>query len=854
MRTPRLSPAARLLLGLVGLLLALGLLAVPSPAVAADDDAPPALPDAGSPWFGPSLDWTSDSAADYEDRLGRSPSLYTQRVNYPLGDDDRTYLRQFVEQAATQGAVAVVSLEPVVPLTELTADDASDLADQLVELHDQLDTYFLVRFAPEMNGTWYAWAQQPLAYVDAFRTVADAVHDATPHAAMVWSPVYGAGYPYGAAYGDVDPDRVSEVETLDTDGNGRLDEGDDPYGPYWPGTDAVDWVGLTLYHFGPDRGRVDNDLDPAEGGRTGDEESSEGFELDRVPAEDAYVDRLEEQYNYVGDGDRTPFYERFAEANDLPMLVETGALWIPDDAGDPELDIKQGWWRQVFAAQAEYPLIRGYSWLEQERPEAEAQERVVDWRATRTDELTDALRPDLVDADVRMGPVTRVLDQQAANEATAQGRQPAPDEIGAEMGWIVFCVAFLAVAFVLAGAAGRWLPSWRYPDEHDPRDRRLDLFRGWIILAVVITHIEVASPYSYVTLNAVGAITGAEMFVLLSGVVLGMIYLPTVRKLGEWPTAVVMWRRARKQYVVALVVVMLVYLLGLLPFIDATVITTFTDRGTGENGEVVAGQVYDLYANAPRLFDYPPPWYAVQQFLLLEMGPWVFNIMGLFVVFSLVLPVIMFFVKRGLWWLVLAVSWALYVWNAVAEVHPLPSQFEAVFPLLTWQVAFTHGLVVGVYRRQITKALVSHAGKIACSVFVLGYAGALVWLWLAHTYGYSASPFPEGSYGWLYENAYTRVFLQPGRLLDLVLMVVVAYAVLTTMWKPIDKVIGWFWIPLGQASLYVFIVHVFFVLAVGNIPGLDRGSVWQGTLVHTAVLALIWLMVRKKFLFSVIPR
>ncbi|MDF9715397.1 OpgC domain-containing protein [Nocardioides sp. ChNu-99] len=848
----RRTPVVLACLGL--LLTLLSFVSAAPPAGAADDDAPPELPPAGSPWFGPGLTWTEDSAADYASRLGRTPSLYTQRVNYPLGDDDRTYLRQFVEQAATQGAVAVVSLEPVMPLVDLTDAHAADLADELVELHDDLDTYFLVRFAPEMNGTWYGWGQQPRSYVEAFRTVADAVHDATPHAAMVWSPVYGAGYPYGAAYGDVDPDRLAEVAELDTDGSGRLDEGDDPYGPYWPGPEAVDWVGLTLYHFGPDRGRIDNDLDPTEGGETGDVETSEGFELDRVPAEDAYRDRLEEQFNYVGDGERTPFYERFAEEFELPMLVETGALWIPDDAGDPELDIKQTWWRQVFEAEADYPLVRGYSWLEQRRPEAEADDRTVDWRATRTDELTAALRPDLLDSDTRLGPVTRVLDQEAGNEATAQGRLPDADDIGAEMGWIVFCVAVLAVLFALAGPAGRWLPSWRYPDEDDPRDKRLDLFRGWIILAVVITHIEVASPYSYITLNAIGAITGAEMFVLLSGIVLGMIYLPTVRKLGEWPTAVTMWRRARKQYVVALVVVMLVYLLGLVPFIDATVITTFTDRGTGEDGEVVTGQVYDLYANAPRLFDYPPPWYAVRQFLLLEMGPWVFNIMGLFVVLSLLLPVLMFLVKRGLWWLLLAISWGLYIWNAFDEVHPLPSQFEAVFPLPTWQIAFTHGLVLGVYRRQITRALLTRAGKIGCAVFVFGYAGSLVWLWLAHTYGYSASPFPEGAYGWLYDNAYTRVFLQPGRLLDLALMIIVAYAVLTTMWKPIDKVIGWFWTPLGSSSLYVFIVHVFFVLAVGNIPGLDRGSIWQGTLVHTAVLALIWLMVRKRFLFSVIPR
>lgn len=85
-------------------------------------------------------------------------------------------------------------------------------------------------------------------------------------------------------------------------------------------------------------------------------------------------------------------------------------------------------------------------------------------------------------------------------------------------------------------------------------------------------------------------------------------------------------------------------------------------------------------------------------------------------------------------------------------------------------------------------------------------------------------------------------------------MITCSYAVLTVAWKPINAVMGWLWIPLGQASLYVFIVHVFFVLAVANIPGLDRQSFWQGTLIHTAVIAVIYLMVRKRFLFSVIPR
>lgn len=849
-----MRPVARLTTLLALLLGALVLLAG-APASAADDVP---TPEPGAPWFGPGLDWTEDSAAAYAERLGETPSLYSQRVNYPLSDDDTTYLRQFAGQAAAQGAVAVVSLEPTVALPELTEADADELGGELAKLHDELDQVLLVRFAPEMNGSWYGWGQQPTQYVAAFRTVADAVHAATPYAAMVWSPVYGAGYPFGAAYGDVDPDREGDTTALDTDGNGVLDGSDDPYGPYWPGKDAVDWVGITMYHFGVDRGREDNDLDPTTGGATGDDELSEGFEPDVAPEPGDVEARLDETYGYGDEGTgREPFYDRFAKRHDLPVLLETAALWRPDGKGDPEIRIKQGWWRQVFAATDDYPLIGGISWLEQKRPEAEVQGDDVDWRATRTDRLSEALRDDLADARVDIGPVTRVLDQQAANEATAQGRLPGEDDSasgGGEMGWIVFCAALLAVAFVVAGFVGRFVPSWRYPHEHDPRDQRLDLFRGWIILTVVLTHTELTSPYSYVSLNAIGAITGAEMFVLLSGIVLGMIYAPTVRKLGEWRTAVVMWKRARKQYLVAISVILIIFLVGLLPFVDATAITTFTDRGTGENGEQVQGQVYDLYANGPRLFDYPTPWYAVKQLLLLEMGPWVFNIMGLFVVLSLLLPPMMWLVRRGLWWVLLALSWAAFIGDTLTDLPSLPSQFDDVFPLWTWQICFTHGLVVGHYRRQLTAALTTRWGKAACTVFVLGYAGILVYLWAGHAYDFVPTPFSATTYDWLYLNAYTRIFLQPGRLLDLVLMVIVAFAFLTTCWKPVNAVVGWFWTPLGAASLYVFIVHVFFVLAIANIPGLDRGSFWQGTVIHTVEILLIWLMVKKRFLFSVIPR
>lgn len=488
-------------------------------------------------------------------------------------------------------------------------------------------------------------------------------------------------------------------------------------------------------------------------------------------------------------------------------------------------------------------------WLEASRAEPEAGGHTVDWRLAEDTTTTTALREALDGfPGMQLGPVTDVVAQEDANSSTVQVWKTGTSTNTA-MNWLVASVVGVFVLLLLAGLARRFLPGWRYSNERDPRDMRLDLLRGWIITAVVVTHIEVAGPWSFIALNFVGAITGAELFVVLSGVVMGMVYPIAIRKLGSWAALKGSTKRALRLYLTALGVVIAVYLLSLVPFVDASVITTFTDRGTGDNGLSAAGRVYDLYPNAARLFDYPPPGYAIRDLLLLNMGPWTFNIMGLFVVLTLTVPLLVELLRKKLWRLLLIISWTLYVVDSVVHVQVVDSQFQDVFPLLTWQVVFVHGVVIGFYRRRIIDALSRHRGEILIGVYTLG----LGLLWLDATFGLQLPFVPAGAYESLYDAGYVRVFLQSGRLIDLVFFVVAAHVILTCFWKPINRMVGWLYIPLGRANLYVFIVHVFFVLAVGNIPGLDRTSVWQGLLIHTGVTLLIWVMVRRKFLFSVIP-
>lgn len=50
---------------------------------------------------------------------------------------------------------------------------------------------------------------------------------------------------FGATFADIPS--VADQQALDTNRNGQLDGGDDPYSPWYPGDDLVDWIGISLY-------------------------------------------------------------------------------------------------------------------------------------------------------------------------------------------------------------------------------------------------------------------------------------------------------------------------------------------------------------------------------------------------------------------------------------------------------------------------------------------------------------------------------------------------------------------------------------------------------------------------------
>lgn len=845
---------------LLGALLALvALLVAMAPAAAASDEEDFPLPEPGRPWFGPQLDWLTDSAEDYRDRLGSDAALYGQRVAYPLTQDSTFFLRRLVTESAAQGAVPVLSLEPSVPLDDLDEDDATALADELAELHEKLGSRYLLRFAPEMNGTWYSWGQQPGAYVEAFRELADVVHDEVPSAAMVWSPVYGAGYPYGAAYGDVDPDREADVSALDTNGDQRLDSGDDPYGPFWPGPDAVDWVGLTLYHFGPDRGRVDNELDdPGQGGETGDVESSTGFRIDRVPGDGAFRSRLNEVYNYAAAAATRPFHDRFAEGFDKPMLVDTAALWIPDPEGDPELDIKRTWWKQVLRADGDFDRIAGILWLEERRPEAEARGRTVDWRATRTPELAEALLRDLED-EVDLGPVTPVVEadvtdvegtDEEAGGGDPNGPSPDPGLATAVLPvplpwWLAGSALSLLVVAALAALAARRRPDWRYvPDGHDhavagSRDARLDVVRGLLLVGLLAAHVELLATTEGPVAHLMGGLVGPEAFVLVAGLAVGLRHEALVEAGGALAAASARWKRALSWWFLAVLLALVVLGLRYLPGDADAAVTRWLPGGAGRTGGA------DLYVDAAPLLEYPPPWWAVRELFVLRTVPWPLSMLGLLVVLALVTPLLVALLRRRAWWLVLLGSWATYAAGVVWTPDWTRGTWEAAYPPLLWQVVFVHGLVLAHHRREL-RALFDRTWLRRTAVALVVLTG-LVWAGVT-----TAAALAGGETTDRLLDLTDGRDLPAGRLVALVLAALVAWLLLTSCWRPLARVLEPVLAPVGAAATTVLAVHVLLLVALAALP-VDLATGWVRGLATLGVVAVVLVAVRSRVLRAVLP-
>ncbi len=330
---------------------------------------------------------TQSIISEYEDWLGFTPASYVKFIAFPMTEQDVHELKTFINEIASTGAIALITLEPMNGLDVITEQDCQEFASLCLEF-EELGLSIMIRFAHEMNGSWYPWSQQPALYKEKFRMLGQSIHSTTHGTAMIWAPNSGNGYPFSGGQYGVKPD-TQDFFALDTDGNGVIDMHDDMYTPYYPGDDAVDWVGMTVYHWGQSYPWFENEL----------------------PEARAFSDIITGNYNGKNGDNRmvADFYAMFCseDGRNKPMVItDTSAFYNTEHQGESEMDIKRSWWRQVYNISGDtdasldisihFPQIKIINWFDIIKNESEAGGAVIDWRISGNEEIRQAFIQDLV--------------------------------------------------------------------------------------------------------------------------------------------------------------------------------------------------------------------------------------------------------------------------------------------------------------------------------------------------------------------------------------------------------------------------------------------------------------------------
>jgi hypothetical protein len=232
--------------------------------------------------------------------------------------------------------------------------------------------------------------------------------------------------------------------------------------------------------------------------------------------------------------------------------------------------------------------------------------------------------------------------------------------------------------------------------------------------------------------------------------------------------------------------------------------------------------------------------------VMMRHGPWTFEIIGLYVVLVLAaLPCLLAFRRIG-WRVPLAASWALYVFYQLSPRTLTSAGFEVVFPILAWQLLFVHGIAIGYYRDAITASVarcprgVLAAAGVAAAAFMLfalsnPRADGPAWL--------RAGLVSPQLFTYVYERYFALTELGVGRLLNLAIALPLGYTLLTWCW-PIARASQAVFVTLGEQSLGAFVLHVYGLIMLANLPRPD--AVWANTasqvlLILAIASALNWM-------------
>ena len=255
----------------------------------------------------------------------------------------------------------------------------------------------------------------------------------------------------------------------------------------------------------------------------------------------------------------------------------------------------------------------------------------------------------------------------------------------------------------------------------------LDMLRGYALVCIMLDHMPMGVLRN-VTLANFTVFDAAELFVLLSGFLVGMVWVKVEERQG---LRAAQWRFLRRAFQVWLALVCGAVLLALFSHllfalkINHTAVWFQYSRWIWENPLGYLGTV-----------------------MLMWMQPNLLDVLALYVVLIVTVPVTVPFLTR-LPWLAMAVSLA--VWWFAAPLNTLvPNQRPGglLFNPFGWQLLFFIGVALGAFRRQIMPVLRRQSRLLTVlSVGVLMFGAAILICWRIGEPAKDVAAFLKSIYG-----------------------------------------------------------------------------------------------------------
>lgn len=357
-----------------------------------------------------------------------------------------------------------------------------------------------------------------------------------------------------------------------------------------------------------------------------------------------------------------------------------------------------------------------------------------------------------------------------------------------------------------------------------------DLLRGYFLCVILFNHLQYyPSGLGWVTGKGILYTSTAEGFFLVSGIVLGIV---RVRKLLNQPfkvAAKLLWKRAFQLYLTSIILTFLFTFIGQL-FIDNP------------------GLKYGIYT------DWNNWWELLWHTINLSYTYGWADFLRLYAIFIFFAPFALWLLRKGWWYIAVIIS--AIVWS----LYPLLPSDPVISQPFSWQFVFFSGLTIGFYWEKIVEQWrkLSIRSRNAIGWSLVGAFVITLIVTNLLVFGYEIN----GAIGEqltalhrIVEQNFDKDRLPIPRLLLGVVWFWALFFLARRFETWIMKYFGSFLVELGVNSLYVYTISAFILFFIHLIVApLRFENILLNLLLSIAVLGLVHLAVKTKFLMKIIPR